>query len=80
MRLYGIVKMFALTLMLGVYVLFLMTVATAHYAGGWVVVQVDKYGEGLFEVALLSALLPLAAYVTFREVAAAYREVRGRKR
>ena len=80
MRLYNIVKMLVLTFMLGVYVMFLMTIAAAHYAGGWVVVLVDKYEEGFFEVVLLSSLLPLAAYVTFREVVAAYREARNKKK
>jgi len=83
LKVYQIIKMFILPFMLGVYVMFLMTIAAAHYAGGWVVVLVDKYEvlvdkyeEGFFEVVLLSSLLPLAAYVTFREVVAAYREAR----
>ena len=80
MKVYQIIKMFILPFMLGVYVMFLMTIAAAHYAGGWVVVLVDKYEEGFFEVVLLSSLLPLAAYVTFREVIAAYREARNKKK
>lgn len=80
MRLYIVVKMFVLAFMLGVYVLFLATIAAAYYAGGWVVVLVDKYQEGLFEMVLLSSVLPLASYVTFREIATSYQEIRRRKR
>lgn len=79
MRLYSIVKMFVLPFMLGVYVMFLMTIAAAHYAGGWVVVLVDKYREGLTELILLASVLPPATYVTFRETAVAYRELRSDK-
>jgi len=80
LRLYIVVKMFVLAFMLGVYVLFLATIAAAYYAGGWVVVLVDKYQEGLFEMVLLSSVLPLASYVTFREIATSYQEIRRRKR
>jgi len=79
LRLYSIVKMFVLAFMLGVYVLFLVTIAAAYYAGGWVVVLVDKYQEGLFEMVLLSSVLPLASYVTFREIATAYQEIKRKK-
>lgn len=80
MRVYHIIKMFVLPFMLGIYILFLLTIAAAHYAGGWVVVLVDKYEEGFFEVVLLTAVLPFASYVTFREVVAAYREARYKKK
>ena len=79
MRIYGVAKMFTLAFMLGVYVLFLLTVATAYHAGGWVVVLVDKYQEGLAELVLLASVLPLASYVVFREIASTYREIRGRR-
>ena len=76
MRLYRIVKMFVLAFMLVVYILFLLTIAAAHYAGGWVVVLVDRYHEGMFEIVLLASILPLAAYVTFREI---YQEIKGKR-
>ena len=76
MRLYNIVKMFVLAFMLGVYILFLVTIAAAYYAGGWVVVLVDKYQEGLVELVLLASVLPLASYITFREIVASYREIK----
>ena len=76
MKLYPAVKMFVLAFMLGVYVLFLATVIAAHHAGGWIVVMVDKYREGLLEVILLSSILPLASYVTFKEIRAALHEIR----
>jgi len=76
LRLYNIVKMLVLTFMLGVYMLFLITIATAYYAGGWVVVMVDKYQEGIIELTILASVLPLATYVTFKEVITAYRELK----
>ena len=79
MKLYNLVKMFVLPFMLGVYVMFLMTIAAAHYSGGWIVVLVDKYQEGFAEVMLLATVLPLATYVTFRETIVAYREARYKK-
>jgi len=79
-RAYSIVKMFVLAFMLGVYVLFLATIAAAYHAGGWVVVLVDKYQEGLMELILLCSVLPLASYVTFKEIATSYREIRKAKK
>lgn len=76
MRLYPAVKAFVLCFMLGVYALFTITLAAAWYAGGWVVVVVDRYREGLPELVMLAALFPLAAYVTTREVAGAVRQLR----
>jgi len=79
-RLYPIAKAFVLPFMLGVYILFLLTIAAAHFSGGWVVVLVDKYHEGLAELVLLSALLPLSAYVVYREVSSAIHEARYKKK
>jgi len=68
--------MFVLPFMLGVYVLFLITIAVAYYAGGWVIVLVDKYQEGFFEIVLLTSILPLASYVSIKEAAIAFHEIR----
>ena len=76
LKIYPFIKMFVLAFMLGVYVLFLVTIAAAYYAGGWVVVLVDKYQEGLIELVLLTSVLPLASYITFREIATSYREIK----
>jgi len=76
---YPITKAFVLLFMLGIYILFLITLAAAQYAGGWVVIKVDRFEEGTAEVILLSALLPIATYVVFREVATTVREIRRRK-
>jgi len=73
LRIYVVAKMFVLAFMFAVYVLFLTTVAVAYFSGGWVVVLVDKYREGLAELVLLASLLPVVAYVTFKEIAAARR-------
>jgi len=80
LRIYPLIKMFVLGFMLGVYVLFLITIAAAYYAGGWVVVMVDKYQEGTAEIILLSSLLPLATYVTLREATTAYKEIKKQRR
>ena len=80
MKAYYIIKMFILPFMLGVYILFLLTIAAAHYSGGWIVVFVDKYREGFLEVIMLTSLLPFASYVTFKETFLAIREVRKRRK
>jgi len=80
LRTYNIAKMFVLAFMFGVYIVFLATIAAAYHAGGWVVVLVDKYQEGLMELVLLSSVLPLASYITFKEIATSYREIRKAKK
>jgi len=69
--LYSIAKAFAISLMLVTYVLFTLTMAVAHSSGGWIVVEIDKYHEGSAEVLFFSALSPLVAYVSLREISLA---------
>ena len=68
--------MFVLTFLLATYVLFLTTISAAYFSGGWVVVLIDRYREGIWEVTLLLAVLPLASYVVIRELCASYRELK----
>jgi len=68
--------MFVLAFLLATYVLFLTTISVAYFSGGWVIVLVNKYREGLWEVALLLTVLPLASYVVIRELRASYRELK----
>jgi len=65
--------MAVLAFMFGVYTLFTVTVAAAYFSGGWVIVMVDKYREGLAELVLLILLFPAVAYVTVREIASVRR-------
>ena len=75
-RAYPLLKMFVLAFLLATYVLFLTTISAAYFSGGWVIVLVNKYREGLWEVTLLLAVLPLASYVVIRELCASYRELK----
>ncbi len=80
MKLYPILKAFCLGVMLAAYILMLLTMVAAHSVGGVVAVAVDRYGEGMFEVALFSSLLPLNAYVVFKEVVEAAHAIRKNKK
>ena len=73
---YPIVKTLALAVMLASQIVIALTVAIAQANGGWVVVTVNKYSEGLIEAAILSALTPMAAYVTIKEVMNEARKMR----
>ena len=75
-RAYPLLKMFVLAFLLATYVLFLATISVAYFSGGWVVVLIDRYREGLWEVTLLFAVLPLASYVVIREMRTSYREIK----
>lgn len=68
MKLYNIIKIFTLAFMLGVYILFTLTLVAAYHSGGWIVIIIDKYHEGLAEVILLTSILPLTTYVTIKEI------------
>jgi len=51
-----------------VYLLFTFTLAVAYHSGGYVVLSIDRFKEGLIEVVVLAALTPLLLYVVYREV------------
>jgi len=65
---YGLLKAFALLVLLVVYLLFTFTLVVAYYNGGYVVLSINKYEEGLAEIIMLLAFLPLILYVVLREI------------
>jgi len=67
-KLYRFVKAFSLLTLLTTYILLFSTIIAACISGGWIVITVDKYGEGLAEAALLAAMLPLHILVVSREL------------
>ena len=69
-RAYEAARLATIVLTLSTYLAYTLAVALAHHAGGWLVVSVDRFGEGLFEAALLLAALPLVVYVSAREALA----------
>lgn len=73
-------KVLTLPLMLGAYIILLSTVVIAQMNGGWVVVMVNRYHEGMAEATFLLAMLPPATYVTIKETASELKKMRRKKR
>jgi len=65
---YELLKAFVLLVLMTVYLLFTFTLAVAYHSGGYVVLSIDKFKEGLIEVVVLFSLTPLLLYVVYREV------------
>ena len=73
---YLVIKAFALALSLSAYVLLLTTIFLAHLDGGWIIITINKYHEGFLELALLTAFLPLVAFIQIKESIHAIFEIR----
>jgi len=72
---YPVVKTLALGVMLASQLVLVLTVVAALMNGGWVVVVVDRFNEGLAELVTLATLTPISAYVAVKEVVSEARKV-----
>jgi len=70
---YELLKAFALLVLMTVYLLFTFTLAVAYYSGGYVVLSINRFKEGLAEVVMLIALMPLLLYVVCRELLSCFK-------
>lgn len=80
MKIYVFAKVFTLFFLFGVYLLFTWMFLGAWMNGGWIVVVVDRFGEGLAELVFLVAVLPAVSYVVSRETLHSVRSVFSKKR
>jgi len=73
---YCAIKAFSLAISLSAYILLLTTIFLAHLDGGWIIITINRYHEGFLELALLTAFLPLVAFIQIKESMHAIFEIR----